>query len=335
MNWTPSSSKLFAGSPRATDRGSASLRRARGLFALNCALGVSTLLGAAATLGRGLGSIQLIPASRAAHFTLFAQGFSRPSVNSAAAPLLALVLLAGVVLAVAVNAALDGAVGNRRFRRTMAARCVRREGDFMVFDDEDVQAFCGGLLRPQIYISTGALAMLSGMELEAVLAHERHHRRRRDPFRIAIGRVIARALFFLPGAGLLHKRYCAMAELAADDFAIRSQAGGSRALASALLAFTTQRKPAEAVGIAPERVEQMMGRQPDWPLPLALAGAGLAGSVLTIAAASLLAGPASARASLALPFLSAQPCVAVLALIAATLTWLGVRRVRAPLSRAL
>ncbi|MFV0278779.1 MAG: M56 family metallopeptidase [Parahaliea sp.] len=41
-------------------------------------------------------------------------------------------------------------------------------------------AWCAGMLRPRVFISTGMLAELDRDELSAVLAHERAHARRRD-----------------------------------------------------------------------------------------------------------------------------------------------------------
>ena len=46
--------------------------------------------------------------------------------------------------------------------------------------------------------STGALDLLDGPALDAVLAHERHHASRHDPLRLACGRVLAAGLFFIP-----------------------------------------------------------------------------------------------------------------------------------------
>lgn len=328
MKWTPGISMNFAGSPRATDRGSAAQRRAQRFFRLNCLLGASALLAAGTVVAGGLDSVSLTSSTGAERVTLLGQAFSHPSVNAAAAALLALLVVAGVVLTIGARAAAGAALASRRFGRAIEARCVRRERDFLVFADDDVHAFCAGLLRPRIYISTGALNVLSSDEVNAVLAHERHHRRRRDPLRIAMGRVSARALFFLPVAGMVHGRYCAMAELAADDSAAGSQAGGSRALASALLAFARRGRPTEAVGIAPERVEHMLGQQPDWPLPTRVVGAVLAVSALTTGCVVVLAQAASTRASLALPFLSTRPCLAIIALPVAGLAWWAAARVR-------
>src|SRR4051794_29773313 len=65
-------------------------------------------------------------------------------------------------------------------------------------DDPTPQAFCAGYVRQRVYISTGALALLSEPELAAVRAHDRHHAASRDPLRLACARVCSHALFFLP-----------------------------------------------------------------------------------------------------------------------------------------
>jgi len=105
-----------------------------------------------------------------------------------------------------------------------------------VIDDATPKAFCAGLLRPRIYISTGALDRLDAAELRAVLAHEAHHASHRDPLRLFLARVLADALFFLPVMRPLQGRYAMLAELAADEAAIGAS-GNPQPLASAMLAF--------------------------------------------------------------------------------------------------
>ena len=137
----------------------------------------------------------------------------------------------------------------------------------MLVEEAQPQAFCAGFLRPRVFLSTGALRHLGQDELGAVLAHEEHHRARRDPLRIALARVFSHAFFFLPVLRRLSDRYCAMAELAADDAAARVSRGGGATLASALLSFSASAHPQGAVGIAPERVDHLLGRTPSWRLP--------------------------------------------------------------------
>ena len=64
-----------------------------------------------------------------------------------------------------------------------------------------------------MYISQGALELLSDDELEAVLAHENHHLHVRDPLRLACGRILSQALFFVPALRTLFSRYADLAEL--------------------------------------------------------------------------------------------------------------------------
>lgn len=146
--------------------------------------------------------------------------------------------------------------------------------------------FCAGLLRPRIFVSSAAISQLTGTELAAVVAHEAHHRAQRDPLRILAARVLADAFFFLPALRNLSERYRQLAELAADEAA--AKAAGATALASALLRFGERGgEAAPVVGIAPERVEHLLGGTPRWRLPLPILGgslviiAGLLGLVLS------------------------------------------------------
>ena len=174
-----------------------------------------------------------------------------------------------------------------------------------IFVGERPQAFCVGLLRPRIFLSSGAIAILDKRELAAVLAHEAHHASRRDPLRVLVARVLADALFFLPIMRHASVRYEAMAEMAADEAAVL-RCGDGCALASAMLTFD-ERAPAGTVGIAAERVDHLLGQSPRWQLSLSL----LAAAVATIAAVATL-GAATAAATphggLSVAVLAAQLC---------------------------
>ena len=78
-------------------------------------------------------------------------------------------------------------------------------------------------------------------------------------------RVLRDALFFLPVLRDAERRYAALAEVAADEAAVRS--AGAEPLASALLYFGEQ--PGGAVGIAAERVDHLLGQPAKWRLRLA------------------------------------------------------------------
>ncbi|MEZ4766924.1 MAG: M56 family metallopeptidase [Caldilineales bacterium] len=97
-------------------------------------------------------------------------------------------------------------------------------------DDEAAYTFTQGLLRPQVWMSTGLLALLDASELRAVLVHERHHLHQRDPLRVLFSRSLAEALFFLPLAASLRDTYLAAKEVEADQ-----ASAADNVLASALL----------------------------------------------------------------------------------------------------
>jgi hypothetical protein len=219
--------------------------------------------------------------------------------------------------------ALSGAVrelqASRRFHRRLVAQHPRDLHGAQLIIDAQPRAFCAGLWQPRVYVSTGALAMLDDGALGAVLAHERQHARRRDPLRLAAGRVLARALFFLPELGDLAERQQALAELSADESAVNDTPANRSALARAMLSFSDTPASDGSTGIDPARVDYLLGDPPSWQFPALLCLAA-ASAICLLAAVALLAGRlASGSATLALPFLSHQPCVVVLAAIPAAL----------------
>lgn len=102
----------------------------------------------------------------------------------------------------------------------------------VVLATEAPLAFCVGLWRPRVCISTGLVEALTDKELKAVLLHEDFHRRRYDPLRSLSAEVIAATLFFLPMARELRDLFLTSAELDADRYAV--QHVGRPSLAGAL-----------------------------------------------------------------------------------------------------
>lgn len=225
-------------------------------------------------------------------------------------------------------------------RRVRASRAVisglrrldrRRVGTAPVdvFSHPSALAFCAGLLRPRIYVSTGTIAALDAAELEAVVAHERHHARKRDPLRIFVAGVLSDGLFFAPALRRLADRYAALAELAADRAAVRVHRDDPGPLASALLAF--ERADPAVVGIAPERVDHLLGDTPRWDLPLALAAWAL--TMIAGVAALALFVESAAHAPLNLPLLVTQSCMVVIVAVPLLVVIGGMLRGRRLLSR--
>ena len=259
--------------------------------------------------------------SRAAshQISILGQKLSYPAANVDA---IVIVLLAGLGLVVTARA-LAGAVrelqASRRFHRFLAGEQPQALHDALLIDDAQPRAFCAGLLRPRVYVSTGALSLLDDAALSAVLAHERQHACRRDPLRLAVGRVLARALFFLPGLGDLVERQQALAELSADESAVNDLPANRSALARAMLSFSDTPADGGSAGIDPARVDYLLGDPPSWRFPVLLCLVATSVLALLVAVAVLAGQVASGSATLALPFLSHQPCILVLAAIPAVL----------------
>jgi len=97
-------------------------------------------------------------------------------------------------------------------------------------------AFCHGLFRPRIRLSTALVQLLGPAELAAVLRHERAHVRRRDPGQLLVARTLAAGLPFLPALRELAETLPLAQELAADRAVLAEQC--PRDLARAILLVT-------------------------------------------------------------------------------------------------
>jgi len=129
------------------------------------------------------------PATTSHEISIVGQKLSYPAANLPAVVVVAPAALGLAVTAMAIAGAVRELVAAWRFARSIRACRPRPLGDAWVLADERPRAFCAGLIRPRVYVSSGAIALLDGAALAAVLAHERHHASRRDPLRLAAGRV--------------------------------------------------------------------------------------------------------------------------------------------------
>ncbi|TMD09482.1 MAG: M56 family metallopeptidase [Chloroflexi bacterium] len=122
-------------------------------------------------------------------------------------------------------------------------------------------AFCAGIWRPKILVSQDLAGLLRPAELDAVLLHEAHHARRRDPLRRAAWRAAGDVFFFLPLLDWLARRQLVVSELVADRAAL--QQVGLNPLAGALWTLGSATGGAAvaafggAIGL---RVAQLLGR---------------------------------------------------------------------------
>jgi Peptidase family M48 len=292
---------------------------ARRAFAVTFALGVLSASSIVFVVTRLLESWRVTsdPGSHVA--TILGSRVSYPVANGDALVITALAVLGLLMAGAGARALVRELLAARRFARTVGASSprLRPAGDAWVIDDARPQAFCAGFVRPRVYISTGALAALDDAALEAVIAHEHHHARRRDPLRVASTRVLASTLFPFPGLRRVVERQQALAELGADEAAVVSARGDRAALASAMLRFS-ELGGADTAGIDPERVDHLLGEHGGWRFPAGICLLAASALATFVALAVLLAHAAAGSATLAPPFVSSQPCVAVLALLPAS-----------------
>ncbi len=286
-------------------------------------LGALGLLASLFVIVRLFEAWRVAPRANSHQISILGTTLAYPTANADAIVILALAVVGFVVLGIAVVAATQEIAGARRLRRRLKAAGPVRHNGALIIEDEVPRAFCAGLLRPRTYLSSAALSLLDERALGAVLAHERHHAERRDPLRLATMRVVERASFFLPPLAALARRQRSLAELSADENAVIAASGDRSALARAMLAFSDAGTGGDGVGIDSTRVDHLLGEPQSWRFPALLFLA--AASVITlIAAVAVLAGKVAAgSATLALPIVSRQPCIVVLAMIPAAIAMLG------------
>lgn len=147
-------------------------------------------------------------------------------------------------------------------------------------------AFTIGWWTPRVFVARDLPERLTAEELEAVLAHEAVHVRRRDPLRLFLLRSLASVLFWLPALGRLVADLADEWEITADDAAARTHA---LPLASAILrmAGADPGTPEPAVGfqspsLIARRIRRLAGED-------VLGGTHLSARSIGAAATALLA----------------------------------------------
>jgi Zn-dependent protease with chaperone function len=264
------------------------------------------------------------------HVSILGQTLSYPAANAGAVILVAFAVLGAMVTAGALSAIGSEVRKARRLARWLARLRPVLHEDVFVIDDERPESFCAGLVRPRVYITTGALAILDEPGRHAVLEHERHHARRRDPLRLATSRVIARSLFFLPALRELRRSQQVLVEVSADESAVAAAAGDPSPLARAMLSFSEASNPGGSSGIDPVRVDYLLGEASSWAFPGLMCAAALALLAVVVTTVILVGREATGSATLEPPFLSAQPCVVMLALIPCGIGLVAARLGRIP-----
>jgi Zn-dependent protease with chaperone function len=138
-----------------------------------------------------------------------------------------------------------------------------------LFEDRLPLAFTGGFLKPRIFISRKLVDILAEKELQAVVLHESHHQRSKDPLKGLIVSFISDFLFFLPVSRFLKKTYHLTSEITADAYSIGSQADPLD-LVGSLLKVQKLNGPAASWFFDPttERAKHLLGQPARISLPL-------------------------------------------------------------------
>lgn len=71
-------------------------------------------------------------------------------------------------------------------------------GRLLIAESAHPFAFCLGMVRPLVVVSSAVLATLDNEQVAAVLVHEAHHARGRDPAKVAVARALAKGFSFVP-----------------------------------------------------------------------------------------------------------------------------------------
>jgi hypothetical protein len=298
------------------------------LFWLAVMFGATGVAAAGVAVGTAIGSVHRASMG-AGRFEVAGLAFSYPKLNGAELVLIALAAFGATAISVAGRGIWRQHSDYRGFLdRLKVIGPLDGHPTVNVIAGSRPEAFCAGYLRPAVYISQGAVELLTTPELEAVLAHEQHHRLVRDPLRFAFARILSQAMFFLPVMRSLRDRDADLAELNADRAAVRGSSGRQGPLASALLVFDASAPPG-ASGISSARVDSLLGAPDDWRMPfwqVATSFAGLMVAILLVWQASVFG---SVWATLNLPFLSSEPCVSLMLLLSLLLGCIAAFRRRA------
>ena len=191
-----------------------------------------------------------------------------------------------------------------------AALPLGLDGRVVLATDDRPWALTRGFLRPTVVLSSGLVDRLSGLELAAVVAHERHHVLRRDPLRLWVAQAACAAFLWQAPARRLLQAFELATELAADAFAMEQV--GQRSMASAL------HKLASVPGHASAALTPVLGL-------MGTAGGGLGPRVAQIAAFPRAIPPAERPWHLRATGWAVLGCAAVWSLLAACALSLLVR----------
>jgi Zn-dependent protease with chaperone function len=158
-----------------------------------------------------------------------------------------------------------------------------------IIDDDRPLAYCLPRGSQQVVVSTATLAVLGPGQLQSVLAHERAHLRGRHHLMLTAAFALARAFPQVPLLAQAGPQITVLAEMAADDAAVRGHDPGSLAAALVVLARAGARTTALTAGgvAAAARLERLLA--PPARLGRPTRSVRLAGAVAALALPAVIA----------------------------------------------
>lgn len=235
-----------------------------------------------------------------------AQALAGPPVPGGRMVAVAGLMLAAALVLRACQCLAGEMLGRRRGSRQHAAlvAATGRPGparDVVVLDHDDPAVYCLASGRNRIVVSAGALAALTPEQTRAVLAHERAHLRCRHHAMLILTTALARAFPKVPLLAQAGGQLGVLAELAADDDAVRRHRPEDLAAALVIVAGARPRPAALTAGgpaamIRLERLLTAPQQRRTWATTLAtiaalMPPAAIASAPLIIAMCDLITRP--------------------------------------------
>jgi len=121
--------------------------------------------------------------------------------------------------------------------------------EIAVIRDRTFLALAMGIFRPKILLSTHVLDCFTEQEVEAILLHEWHHCKNRDPLKLFLVILFTDSMKYVPVLKGLAHHYKVWRELLADRFVIHRM-GSAYELGSVLLKLTGQEHRQFAAGVS-------------------------------------------------------------------------------------
>jgi Zn-dependent protease with chaperone function len=156
------------------------------------------------------------------------------------------------------------AVRQQALQHAQTARLIGRPEPALgatLVDHPQPAAYCVAGPQPTVVVTTGALQALDSAQLDAVLAHERAHLAGRHHRLVAMAKIARQVLPFMPLMRDADAQVTRLAEMHADDTALRSHAPGP--LATALVILATPAAPAPSLAAAATdavgRIHRLLG----------------------------------------------------------------------------